>query len=97
MRGLNAETVRRIGRRETWAWVAEAPSEPQMQEGAMASYRKLLADNPDIKVERAVPEAPAVSRIAQEIAKAKEKERAGDKMLDELSKGEASGTTNSSK
>lgn len=102
LRGLNAETVRRIGRRETWAWVADLPPEETMKQQSEASVNKLLEDPiiaaqvAKFRAEQARQAPSAAERMAEEIRKAKEIEGRGDKLLDELT-GEKDGKPTSSK
>jgi hypothetical protein len=44
--GCAAETVARIGRRETWAWLSETPVSPG--EDAAASLERVLAELKDL-------------------------------------------------
>lgn len=50
MYGCAAETIARIGRRETWAWLPEGEPSPPSAEEAAASLNRLmeeLANKPD--------------------------------------------------
>lgn len=91
--GLGTEQVRRIGRRECWAWVTDSAipiDSPEMTSAAGDSLKRLLAlqgrekDAEQVKI--LLPET-AAEKMARAVREAKEKEQLGDNLLNELNGG----------
>lgn len=92
---MNTESVRRIGRRETWAWVPEVPelkSSDALTDAAAASLARVQASL-GLPVTEAVvrpPEESVMQKMARISAEIRAKNERGDKLIDEL-KGETDG------
>lgn len=86
---LGVETVRRIGRRESWNHLPEAAalkSEDALATAAQASLEKLRQEHPEL-----FP-VGMTARMAVAAAGIREQAVRGDKLIEEL-KGDASGTS----
>lgn len=99
---VSAETIRRIGRRETWGWIegkVERLQSSEISTAAKESFEKLMKMNPELAEQLRGQQQGALSatdRMTLAVKAEKAAQGLGDQMLNELQGGE-SGTDSSSK